>query len=439
MLNSKSPIEILAISFALALIVFVSTYTFGDESYAYVLYLSYIVIFVLLALSSVYQGDSAFGILFLAVNLIMILKLIPRFSNLFAGYALAVGDEGYDLSASKIVLKYNHLMFERINGHNVEYLQYPLLHIMVAVLNMVSSIELIPILTVLPVVLNLCVFLYMYGTIRSQMLKHGVNSTTVTLLLTYVAYLFTGLHAQYWSSMVREAYAAPFATLTVLVFYNILFARSTTLLKVLPIVAIAMVFSHYATNIYLLAILSALTLIGYLLSKNYSNGIEISKLTQYLLLLAVANLIYIVYNLFMWNYTSSWIKTILNEFFYLPYSVFEGATRIGVALPLYERLLIYLHYAALLLLLTLLYIYVLRTINRRNSTDLLLAFVAVILGLGYFILLSGVFESIHENRSGLNPCFKGIKTAGHPWVSCMRPHTRYVCLSRIFLHLVLSL
>jgi hypothetical protein len=245
---------------------------------------------MLLALLFIYRGNSVFEILFLAVNLIMILKIIPRFSNLFAGYALAVGDEGYDLSASRIVLEYNHLMFERINSHNIEYLQYPLLHIMVAVLNMISSIELIPILTILPVILNLCAFLYIYGILRRQMLKHSVNSTTVILLLTYVAYLFTGSHAQYWSHMVREAYAAPFAILTILAFYNTLFTNNTTLLKVLPIVTIAMVFSHYATNIYLIATLQALILLGYFLSKHYSNRIEISKLTFYLVLLALANL-----------------------------------------------------------------------------------------------------------------------------------------------------
>mgnify|MGYP000487960246 CR=1 FL=1 len=370
----------------LGLALMVSYYT--TRYYIVLLYVIYVVLLVVSSYMLIITKKKS-EVLLIATTTLLIVRTLPRFSNLFSGYALAPGDEGYDLSVVLITLNNGHLVYEQINGHNVEYVQYPMPHIFMAILHMITNIESLYIFVILPQILSLTILLFFYETFKSI----SLDKTKLSVII-YLAFLLAGVHAQYWSTFVRESYASVFSMALLLNVLRALTASNIYKLPILTLFILALVLSHYATNIYtilsmLLLILLSLILKRYIdvlrsTSKTRTGG-GVEKLKLVIYLLTLTNLMYILYNEFLFNYTHNWLRTLVKELQYYPLNVLETIPNIGLALYVFERIFIYIHYITLLLLLFLLY--------RINSKSLpfKLKLILFLLAIIYFLLIYARF------------------------------------------------
>ena len=340
----------------LGLALMASYYT--TRYYIVLLYIIYVVLLVVSNCMLIITKKKS-EVLLTATTTLLIVRTLPRFSNLFSGYALAPGDEGYDLSVALITLNNGHLVYEQINGHNVEYVQYPMLHIFTAILHMITNIESLHIFVILPQILSLTILLFFYEIFRSNSL-----GKTKLSVITYLAFLLAGVHAQYWSTFVRESYASVFSMALLLNVLRALTASNIYKLPILMLFILALVFSHYATNIYTILLMLLLFSLSLILKRYIDvlrstlktrTGGGIEKLNLIIYLLILTNLMYIIYNEFLFNYTHNWLRTLVKELQYYPINVLETIPNIGPALHVFERILIYIHYITLLLLLLLLY------------------------------------------------------------------------------------
>jgi hypothetical protein len=278
--------------------------------------------------------------------------MIPRLSNIFSGYALAPGDEGYDLSTTLITLRSGRLVYEKINSHNVEYINCPMLHIFASVLTQIAGVNPIIILVALPqIIFATTLLFFISSTSHSEVGKFKLS------LVLSAAFLLAGVHAQYWSTLAREAYASLFSTLILLNTFMI-FTNSTSMkIPVLILTSTALEFSHYVTNVYTISAIVIMlsrfliNLIKY--SKSYRVFERKDEITLLLIILVTSNAMYILYNSFLTTYTLNWLLTLIREILYYSITVPQVMLTIGSSLQLFERIAIYVHYIALLLLLLL--------------------------------------------------------------------------------------
>ena len=295
--------------------------------------------------------NSKSTVLLIVLVTFMLLRMLPRFSNIFSGYALAPGDEGYDLSTTLITLYNGRLVYEKINGHNVEYINYPMLHIFTSVFTQIADVDPIVILVALPQIISATILLlFVSSTSYSE-----INKFKLSLVLG-TAFLLAGVHAQYWSTLVREAYASLFSTLILLNVFTMFVDNTSMRIPILILTSVALVFSHYATNVYTIsAIVIMLLLVQFLMRYFKSFGVfrKRDKIMPLFIILAISNAIYILYNSFLTTYTFNWLSTLIREILYYPITVPQVILTIGSSLQLFERITIYIHYIALLSLLLL--------------------------------------------------------------------------------------
>jgi hypothetical protein len=333
------------------------TYLYTSSHYVGLLYAIYVLLLTPFSLLLV-KAKNKSEVLFIAVIILLIVRMLPRLSNIFSGYVLAPGDEGYDLSTVSITLLNGRLVYENINAHNVEYINYPMLHIFTVILHLISDIDFLPILVILPQIISLAILLLLYKTFESNDLNKLKMATIVG-----VAFLLTGIHAQYWSTLVREAYASIFSILLLLNIIKIFMTSESFSPLTLVLAVLALTFSHYATNIY--TILAVAPLLTSLVLQNRfitsSSTLSVKNSTQrfrrvrdVIFILLFANIVYILYNEFISRYTFNWLATLIEEIVYYPINVAEVVLNVGSALYMFERIFIYIHYVALLLLLFLL-------------------------------------------------------------------------------------
>jgi hypothetical protein len=98
-------------------------------------------------------------------------------------------------------------------------------------------------------------------------------------------------------------------------------------------------------------------------------------------------MVYILYNYFLTLYSFNWLLTLIKEIFYYPITAPQVILEIGRGLQLFERIIIYIHYVALLSLLSL--PIPLAIFNRRLSlgAGAFLTFLIVL----YYVLLYARF------------------------------------------------
>lgn len=385
----------------LILLIFIGSNLYGSESVKYLtlLHLFYIS-FSGIMLIYLNRAKDKRTLLFALLSLILVLRITPRLANIYSGYMLAPGDEGYDYSAMVILIDRGHLVYELINGHNVEYFQYPMIHIATAILNIVSSIDSLALAVTLPVLLSILSFLYLYLFTQRYL---GNSNIVLAVAILLVAYLFAGSHAQYWSTFIREAFAAPFAILTLVIFFDALFRRYfVSWLKILPLVLLVLCFSHYATNIYLITlIIITFTMYKTLIKPLQQDRPEGSltgsigkhdSINYFYIILLITNTVYLIYNAFLIRYTTNWIKTIFEEVLgFNPLQVIGNVGALGTRLYIFERLAIYAHYIALFTILSLFYILALQLYKTHDKKYLILPIITSIIGLSYFASLYGRF------------------------------------------------
>ncbi|MCS7367599.1 MAG: hypothetical protein NDF52_06950 [archaeon YNP-WB-062] len=333
------------------------TYLYTSSHYVGLLYAIHVLLLTPFSLLLV-KAKNKSEVLFIAVIILLIVRMLPRLSNIFSGYVLALGDEGYDLSTASITLLNGRLVYENINAHNVEYINYPMLYIFTVILHLISDVDFLPILVILPQIISLAILLLFYKTFKSNDLNKLKMATIVG-----VAFLLTGIHAQYWSTLVREAYASIFSILLLLNIIKIFMTSESFSPLTLILAVLALTFSHYASNIYtILAV--ALLLTSLVLQNRFitsSSTLSVKNSTQrfrrvrdVIFILLFANIVYILYNEFISRYTFNWLATLIEEIVYYPINVAEVVLNVGSALYMFEMIFIYIHYVALLLLLFLL-------------------------------------------------------------------------------------
>jgi len=347
----KSKLIYIASSTAfIAILTFLLSYSYTSQQYILLLYIGYLVILTSLTVILINTNNKPTVLLIVLVTF-MLLRMLPRLSNIFSGYALAPGDEGYDLSTALITLHNGRLMYEKINGHNVEYINYPMLHIFTSVFTQIAGVDPIVILVALPQIISATILLlFVSSTSYSE-----INKFKLSLVLG-TAFLLAGVNAQYWSTLVREAYASLFSTLMLLNVFTMFVDNTSMKIPILILTSVALVFSHYATNVYTIsAIVLTLLLIRSLMkySKNFGDFGKRDKIMLLFIILAISNAIYILYNSFLTTYTFNWLSTLIREILYYPITVPQVVSTIGSGLQLFERIAIYIHYIALLSLLLL--------------------------------------------------------------------------------------
>jgi hypothetical protein len=333
------------------------TYLYTSSHYMELLYAIYVLLLTSFSLLFV-KAKNKSETLFIAIIILLIVRMLPRLSNIFSGYVLASGDEGYDLSTALITLLNGRLVYESINAHNIEYINYPMLHIFTVILHLISGIDFLPILVILPQIISLAILLLFYKTFESNDLNKLKMVTIVG-----VAFLLTGIHAQYWSILVRETYASIFSMLLLLNIIKIFMTSENFSPLMLVITVLALTFSHYASNIYtILAVsllLTSLVLQNRFITSNSTLRVKNStqrlrRVKDVIFVLLFANIVYILYNEFISRYTFNWLATLIKEIVYYPTNVAEVVLNVGSALHMLERIFIYTHYVTLLLLLFLL-------------------------------------------------------------------------------------
>jgi hypothetical protein len=318
------------------------------------LYAIYVLLLIPFSLLFV-KAKNKSEVLFIAVIILLIVRMLPRLSNIFSGYVLAPGDEGYDLSTALITLLNGRLVYENINAHNVEYINYPMLHIFTVILHLISDIDFLPILIILPQIISLAILLLLYKTFESNDLNKLKMVTIVG-----VAFLLTGIHAQYWSTLVREAFASIFSMLLLLNIIKIFMTSESFSSLTLVLAVLALTFSHYGSNIY--TILAVAPLLTSLVLQNHfitssstlsvkNNAQRFRRIRDVIFILLFANIVKILYNEFISRYTFNWFATLIEEIVYYPINAAEVVLNVGLALYMFERIFIYIHYVALLLLL----------------------------------------------------------------------------------------
>lgn len=329
---------------------FLLSYFYTSQYYVLLLYIGYLVILASFTMVLV-STDSKPVVLLAVLATFMLLRILPRLSNIFSGYALAPGDEGYDLSTALITLHNGRLVYEKINGHNVEYINYPMLHIFTSVFTQIAGVDPIVILVALPQMISATILLFFVSnTSYSEISKFKLS------LVLSTAFLLAGVHAQYWSTLVREAYASLFSTLLLLNIFTTFMNNTSVKILILILTSVALVFSHYALNVYTIsAIAIMLLLVPFLMRYFKSFGVsgKRDKIMPLFIILAISNAIYILYNGFLTTYTFNWLSTLMREILYYPITVPQVVLTIGSRLQLFERIAIYIHYIALLSLLLL--------------------------------------------------------------------------------------
>jgi hypothetical protein len=247
---------------------FLLSHFYTSQYYILLLYIGYLVILASFTMVLV-NTDSKPVVLLAVLVTFILLRMLPRLPN-FSGYALAPGDEGYDLSTALITLHNGHLVYEKINGHNVEYINYPMLHIFTSVFTQIAGVDPIVTLVALPQIISATILLlFVSSTSYSE-----VNKFKLSLILV-ATFLLAGVHAQYWSTLVREAYVSLFSTLILLNTFT-MFVDNTSVMKIpiLILTSVALVFSHYATNVYTIsAIVLMLLLVQFLMKYSKSSGV----------------------------------------------------------------------------------------------------------------------------------------------------------------------
>lgn len=149
-------------------------------------------------------------------------------------------------------------MYENINGHNVEYINYPMLHIFTSIFIQIAGVDPIVILVALPQIISATILLLLVSsTSYSEINKFKLSQVLDT------AFLLAGVHAQYWSTLVREAYASLFSTLILLNIFTIFMNNTSMKTPILILTSVALVFSHYATNVYTIMLLLVQFLMRY--------------------------------------------------------------------------------------------------------------------------------------------------------------------------------
>jgi len=358
-LKAKS-IYIILSTALITTLTFLLSYFYTSQYYVLLLYLGYLAI--LASFTMVLVNTDRKPVVFLAVLVtFMSLRILPRLSNIFSGYALAPGDEGYDLSTALITLHNGRLVYEKINGHNIEYINYPMLHIFTSVFTQIAGVDPIVILVILPQIISAIILLIFVSNISySEISKFKLS------LVLGTAFLLAGLHAQYWSTLVREAYASLFSTLLLLNIFTMFMNNTSMKIPVLIFTLVTLVFSHYAVNVYTISAIAIMLILVHFLAR-YFKSFEVfgkrDKIIPLFIILVISNAIYIFYNSFLAIYTFNWLSTLIKEILYYPITVPQVVSTIGSSLPLFERIAIYIHYTALLSLLLLLIILVFRRLS----------------------------------------------------------------------------
>jgi hypothetical protein len=334
--------------------------------------------------------DSKPVVLLAVLVTFILLRVLPGLSNIFSGYALAPGDEGYDLSTALITLHNGHLVYEKINSHNVEYINYPMLHIFTSIFTQIAGVDPIVILVALPQIASATILLLFASSIP----YNEVSRFKLSLILV-ATFLLAGIHAQYWSTLVRETYASLFSIMILLSIFMMFTSTTSMKVAVQTLALIALVFSHYATNAYTISATILMALLMRFLTKHFKefevferNKVQIRhRLILLVIILTISNTVYILYNYFLTSYSFSWLSTLMKEILYYPITAPQVVLEIGRGLHPFERIIIYVHYAALLSLLS--FPILLAMFNRRLSLGAG-AFLTLLIAL-YYVLLYARF------------------------------------------------
>lgn len=91
---------------------FLLSHFYTSQYYILLLYIGYLVILASFTMVLV-NTDSKPVVLLAVLVTFILLRMLPRLPN-FSGYALAPGDEGYDLSTALITLHNGHLVYEKL-------------------------------------------------------------------------------------------------------------------------------------------------------------------------------------------------------------------------------------------------------------------------------------------------------------------------------------
>jgi len=323
-------------------------------------------------------------ILFFAILLIAFLRFVPKYANVAYGYVMTPGDEGYEFSTILITHRNGKLVYEEINRHNYEYVQFPLIHLLSSIYINTTEVNPLTVTFIIPILSSWLVYLTLYALFVKPMTEVSKSSTgisTATLNILFFTFLFSGFHGVFWSSMVRETYTLPFAVITFLVIGGLM-KSSDKYLKVLPITIIAVVLGHFATRYFLVVALSFLFLILKLLN------IPTRKRFAWFVALVAGVALYDLYQMFITLNFANWIKSIYREFteYYLEIITSAPVTSIGTRIPEFERGIIILSYIALFIELFLFSIQI-----YSISKNLKFFMVSTAIVLAYFGFLAGRF------------------------------------------------
>jgi len=322
--------------------------TLGSASYVasiYIVVFISVLSFLLTARAAERKGRGSSIILFLVILLIALLRFVPKYANLANGYVMTPGDEGYEFSTILITLRNGRLVYEQINRHNYEYIQFPLIHILSSIYINITEVNPLTVTLTIPILSSWLVYLILYALFAKPLAEISKSSTGITMMILnmlLLTFLFSGSHGVFWSSMVRETYTLPFAIIAFLAIGG-LTESSDKYLKILTIAIIAVVLGHFATRYFLIAALLLLFLVSKLLNA------PTRKKFAWFTALIVGVALYDFYQIFIALGLVNWLKSIYEEFLgYYPEIITSiPVTSIGTELPGFERGITILSYIAL--------------------------------------------------------------------------------------------
>jgi len=331
-------------------------------------------------------------ILFLTILLIALLRFVPKYTNLAYGYVMTPGDEGYEFSTILITLRNDRLVYEQINRHNYEYIQFPLIHILSSIYINIAEVNPLIVTFIIPILSSWLVYLVLYTLFVKPVADVSKSSTRITIMplnILLLTFLFSGYHGVFWSFMVRETYTLPFAIITFLTISG-LTSSSDKYFKILPIVIITVVLGHFATRYFLVVAL----LLSFLVSK--LSNILTRKRLAWFTALVVGVALYDLYQMFIALGFVNWMKSIYREFveYYPEIITSVPVTSIGTELPWFESGIIILSYIALFVELVLF-----SFIQTFISKNFKLFITSTVIILTYFGSLMGRFLPGHPRHA----------------------------------------